>query len=176
MNFFLTCVIGVNGHLVSNYISSNFATYFQHFLDEEKCSGSDALFSTYRQLFSDLVDGPIDITFSGTTAVSCFINKNLILTANAGDSRAIVGTKLTETTWVARQLSVDHKPSLEKEAIRILSNGGRIEPYILEDGELCGPERVWLQDEDIPGLAMSRSIGDLVAVSVGVTWEPGKLK
>ena len=35
-----------------------------------------------------------------------------------------------------------------------------------------GPSRVWLLNEDIPGLAMSRSIGDLVAVSAGVTCEP----
>ena len=36
-----------------------------------------------------------------------------------------------------------------------------------------GPQRVWLRDEDLPGLAMTRSIGDLVAESVGVTWKPG---
>jgi len=33
---------------------------------------------------------------------------------------------------------------------------------------------VWLIDEDIPGLAMSRSFGDQVAASVGVICEPGK--
>jgi len=32
--------------------------------------------------------------------------------------------------------------------------------------------RVWLKKENIPGLAMSRSIGDNVATSIGVTWEP----
>ena len=35
-----------------------------------------------------------------------------------------------------------------------------------------GPARVWLKDQQIPGLAMSRSIGDLVASSVGVIPEP----
>lgn len=35
-----------------------------------------------------------------------------------------------------------------------------------------GPLRVWVQDEDVPGLAMSRSIGDKVAQSVGVTPDP----
>ena len=38
-----------------------------------------------------------------------------------------------------------------------------------------GPARVWLQDIQVPGLAMSRSIGDYVAQSVGVIPEPGKL-
>lgn len=35
-----------------------------------------------------------------------------------------------------------------------------------------GPQRVWLMHEDVPGLAMSRSLGDYVAQSVGVTPEP----
>lgn len=29
-----------------------------------------------------------------------------------------------------------------------------------------------MRRENIPGLAMSRSIGDDVATSIGVTWEP----
>lgn len=35
-----------------------------------------------------------------------------------------------------------------------------------------GPARVWLKNQDIPGLAMSRSIGDSVAGSVGVIADP----
>jgi hypothetical protein len=34
---------------------------------------------------------------------------------------------------------------------------------------------VWLKNKNYPGLAMSRSIGDLVAASIGVTCDPGKL-
>lgn len=36
-----------------------------------------------------------------------------------------------------------------------------------------GPERVWLRNIDVPGLAMSRSFGDQIAASVGVTVIPG---
>ena len=35
-----------------------------------------------------------------------------------------------------------------------------------------GPHRVWMKDENIPGLAMSRSFGDTVAHQVGVISEP----
>ena len=35
-----------------------------------------------------------------------------------------------------------------------------------------GPKRVWLKSKQVPGLAMTRSIGDMAAVSVGVTAEP----
>ena len=32
--------------------------------------------------------------------------------------------------------------------------------------------RVWLKEQDAPGLAMSRSLGDLVAHSIGVSTSP----
>ena len=35
-----------------------------------------------------------------------------------------------------------------------------------------GPMRVWVQEDEVPGLAMSRSIGDKVAQSVGVIPTP----
>ena len=49
---------------------------------------------------------------------------------------------------------------------------GRVEPFKDEDGNYIGPKRVWLKDENAPGLAMSRSFGDVVAHSVGVISEP----
>jgi hypothetical protein len=42
-----------------------------------------------------------------------------------------------------------------------------------ENYEYIGPPRVWLKNEEIPGLAMSRSFGDQVAASVGILAEPG---
>jgi len=38
--------------------------------------------------------------------------------------------------------------------------------------QFFGPKRVWLKTKQAPGLAMTRSLGDLVAKSVGVTYEP----
>lgn len=52
--------------------------------------------------------------------------------------------------------------------------GGRIESYKGRFGENVGPARVWLKKESYPGLAMSRSIGDACAHSVGVIAEPGR--
>ena len=51
---------------------------------------------------------------------------------------------------------------------------GRIESYKGRYGENVGPARVWLKKEQYPGLAMSRSIGDACAHSVGVSALPGK--
>lgn len=35
-----------------------------------------------------------------------------------------------------------------------------------------GPYRVWIKEQNIPGLAMTRSFGDYVASTVGVIDEP----
>ena len=51
---------------------------------------------------------------------------------------------------------------------------GRIDSFRDHDKNPVGPLRVWLKDEDIPGLAMTRSFGDEVASRVGVIAEPGK--
>jgi serine/threonine protein phosphatase PrpC len=40
------------------------------------------------------------------------------------------------------------------------------------NGEPMGPLRVWLKNEDAPGLAMTRSMGDGVGQRVGVSPEP----
>ena len=45
-----------------------------------------------------------------------------------------------------------------------------------EYGEVIGPYRVWAKGGDYPGLAMSRSIGDLKGKKIGVIPDPGILE
>ena len=73
---------------------------------------------------------------------------------------------------ISEALTRDHKPDDKLEAERILKNNGRIETYKDVYNNSLGPLRVWLKTEDIPGLAMTRSFGDQVAASVGVSCEP----
>jgi serine/threonine protein phosphatase PrpC len=91
--------------------------------------------------------------------------------ANLGDSRALLARKMHDT-WHAVALSRDHKPNDPPEHDRIISCGGRIEPFRDQLGNHIGPMRVWTRHENVPGLAMSRSMGDLVAASVGVSQDP----
>lgn len=114
----------------------------------------------------------IDTNFSGSTCVTIILKKRKIFSANAGDSRAVLGRILNDGKWVGIDLSRDHKPNDPEESERILKKGGRIESYKDEKGGPLGPPRVWLKKEDIPGLAMSRSFGDEVAASVGTISEP----
>lgn len=62
-----------------------------------------------------------------------------------------------------KALSNDHKPELPEEKKRIEKKGGRVEPLYDDYNNPYGPYRVWLKKDDLPGLAMSRSIGDEVA-------------
>ena len=40
------------------------------------------------------------------------------------------------------------------------------------DGEFVGRQRVWLKDEEVPGLAITRSFGDRVNATLGVISKP----
>ena len=65
-------------------------------------------------------------------------------------------------------MSRDHKPNMVGESERIISMNGRVDYYKDMDGKKVGPTRVYARDEDGPGLAMSRSLGDTVAEKLGV--------
>lgn len=66
---------------------------------------------------------------SGSTCNVILIKNKKIYCANVGDSRAILikrhKIKNNERNFV-KELSVDHKPSLNSEQIRILDAGGRV--------------------------------------------------
>jgi serine/threonine protein phosphatase PrpC len=54
------------------------------------------------------------------------------------------------------------------ESERILSMNGRIDYFKDHEGKKMGPARVYSKDDDGPGLAMSRSLGDTIAERLGV--------
>ncbi|KAG7389276.1 hypothetical protein PHYPSEUDO_010834 [Phytophthora pseudosyringae] len=122
-----------------------------------------------------LRDPSIDTEFSGTTAVVSVVRENLVVVGNVGDSRITRGfVKLNPSGPEAlgcQELSIDHKPDRPDEKARIISSGGRVFAVEYDDG-IDGPPRVWLGHMDVPGLAMSRSLGDAVAHTAGVLSEP----
>ncbi len=170
---------GLYGHLVSSYLISTLPQYLNTTLIKDSLTPSSPLSSltqTITQSFikidNDLTTtSQIDTTFSGSTCVTTIISPSRIICANTGDSRAVLG-KYQNGLWISENLSRDHKPNEEDEMKRILSNGGRIQPYKDENNNPIGPERVWVLDDDVPGLAMSRSFGDEVAHDVGVISNP----
>ncbi|KAJ8636354.1 hypothetical protein MRB53_010621 [Persea americana] len=109
-----------------------------------------------------------DSFYSGTTALTVVKQGELIVIANVGDSRAVLGTSLDDGSLVPVQLTVDFKPSLPQEAERIRQCKGRV--FCLHDEP--GVHRVWLPDGETPGLAMSRSFGDYCVKDFGLISVP----
>ncbi len=105
---------------------------------------------------------------SGTCVIAVLINENHCFIINLGDSRAVIGSKQTNQK-IAYQMSIDHKASREDEKNRIESNNGVVSS---EKAGVGGPARVYSKSEDGPGLAVSRSLGDLFGHTVGVSEEP----
>lgn len=119
-------------------------------------------------------------SLSGTTAVICIVRQERLVVLNVGDSRCLWLGSLTcsailavkdGNSFKAEELTRDHTPSLPEEKKRILAAGGRVFALHYEDGTK-GPERVWIKGRNLPGLAMTRSLCDVVAHSVGVSSMP----
>lgn len=128
-------------------------------------------FTNCNPRFTFFADASIDTDFSGTTSVLATIRGKKLTCANVGDSRIIVGRLDKSGKMKAVEVSDDHKPDRPDEQKRIEAKGGRVFAVEYEDG-VDGPPRVWLGNMDIPGLAMARSLGDVVAHSAGVISTP----
>ncbi len=125
------------------------------------------------QLSNDgLKSASFDVFHSGSTAVTVMVLGKTLMCANVGDSRAVLGSFRFPKGWTATPLSRDHKPTETDERRRILSYKGVVERCRDVLGAPIGPARVWNRTRTGPGLAMSRSMGDRAATSVGVTCEP----
>lgn len=115
--------------------------------------------------------GGVDIEYSGSTAVACVLRGRTLTTAWCGDSRAVLAREVGGR-MEAVSLTEDHKPDAPEELERIEEAGGRVAKMQDENGEEVGPHRVWLRYAWIPGLAMSRALGDALAHRVGVSAVP----
>lgn len=165
---------GLQGHLVSRYVKLKLVQYLEHYMIEYNNDPNiveKSYKNSIKQIEDQLENEGIDSMFSGTTVVSVLVLSNIIICANIGDSRAVLGKKVSNS-WKFEDLSKDHKPDLALEHERIENSGGRVMPYYSVTGLPVGPQRVWLKDANIPGLAMSRSLGDSIAASVGVCSDP----
>lgn len=136
----------------------------------------------------------------GRTAVVVYMDQKKVVVASVGDSRAVMAVlpsqeseekkgkkdrqveerklgRFRRTLRSSRlldsiQLTVDQKPNHHEEKQRIIKAGGRVIRLKDEYGSPIGPYRIWKQDGHLPGLAMSRSIGDEVAKELGVIATP----
>jgi len=118
-----------------------------------------------------------DVNESGTTCVLIIQIGTHLICANVGDSRAIIAFDEENDNDLnflrTLPLSIDYKPEIPEEKARILMAGGVVDKIKDNTGLGVGPYRVFAPGKDYPGLAMSRSIGDLIGKKLGVIAEPG---
>ena len=192
---------GKNGHLISTLVSnflSQYLTKKENYCntnnlndssDSDSSSSSkeiiinneslSSLFSSddfIKKIISELDmkanECNFDLQFSGTTCLLLFIFNNTLICSNIGDSICVLFNCSNEDRWTHETLSIIHKPDIDSEKERILSNGGVIHPYYDEFGIYEGPNRVYVKGKTYPGLSLTRSIGDLEGEKIGIISEP----
>ncbi|CAN7138745.1 hypothetical protein HID58_037354 [Brassica napus] len=137
--------------------------------DKLKLLWEEAFLKAFSAMDKELRSHPnVECFCSGSTAVTVIKQGSNLFMGNIGDSRAILGSKDSNDSMVATQLTVDLKPDLPREAERIKQCKGRV--FALEDE----PEvpRVWLPYDNAPGLAMARAFGDFCLKDYGVISVP----
>lgn len=161
---------GEHGHHVAQFVLDSLPHTLarqQHL--KEDCE--NGILTGVKECVNALAESKLNTAFSGTTCVFGVYNKKRLYVANIGDSRCVMA-RTHKKGAKAIELSEDQKPENPQEKARILAKGGRVEPLPGPADEDCGPPRVWLKEVDVPGLAMSRSIGDDVSQTVGVISVP----
>uniref|UniRef100_A0A1B6CBN9 PPM-type phosphatase domain-containing protein n=1 Tax=Clastoptera arizonana TaxID=38151 RepID=A0A1B6CBN9_9HEMI len=133
----------------------------------------EGFISTHLEMWDDLVNWPNNCglpSTAGTTATIAFIIKGKLYYGHVGDSALVLGyQKEDDPKWLAKLLTIDHKPSLRKERIRIESVGGKV----VEKGNVARvvwkrPHSIYrsgtpfqsTEVDEVPFLAVARSLGD----------------
>jgi len=130
--------------------------------------------SYFKDLFKSIqkkLSGTNDYELSGTCAICVLIVDNKMFAINVGDSRCVLGQRKGGEERkggekICLEMSIDQKPMRDDEKKRIQEKGGEVSEKI------PGAPRVFRKNDEVPGLAVARSIGDIVAHEVGVSCEP----
>ena len=181
---------GNDGHFVSRFFKDYFInkmnSYVQNLLYSNpyitaediyislKSNGYDYITNLFINADNEIkMQNSFDYYLSGTTCNLVFQFNNHLLDFNVGDSRSILVEDSGDLiTQIVHPLSIDHKPDLPEELQRIQESGGTVQKLRDFNGNELGPLRVFKIGCPYPGLAMSRSLGDLQAKECGVISNP----
>lgn len=166
---------GPNGHVASKVCSEIIVEFLEKAISslKEDDLSDDKIKELLTESYKD-AQGKTQTTeddqrfykYSGTTMVVVLIRRNTFYLANCGDSRAFLASQVGGKMAISL-VSKDHKPEDPEEKKRVETAGGKVVAYREEDGTFSGPQRVWNQAETEPGLATSRSLGDLLGHKLG---------
>ena len=182
---------GNYGHFVSQFCRDYFMNKMKEYAESimyitQSISAEDVYLNLKQNNYSYIVElfmnidnelsaqsDIFDCNMSGTTCNLIFQFNNHLVCFNVGDSRSILIEESSDNTnQIIRALSIDHKPDLPEELMRIKENGGMVDQIQDLYGNKLGPNRVFKEGCVYPGLAMSRSLGDFQAKECGVIPTP----
>lgn len=156
---------GVHGHTVSAHVRGIFEKASSNLAAAAEAGKlADALTSVFLQAHSSLRGMPSVAHQSGTTATVAIVDgeAGTITVAHVGDSTLMV-SRGPEVTFSTKDHKVDAAVAKE-----VAARGGDVRTLPGDDQTL----RVFSKGQAVPGLAMSRSLGDLEAQALGVSCTP----
>ncbi|XP_022892114.1 probable protein phosphatase 2C 65 [Olea europaea var. sylvestris] len=174
---------GPSGHKVARYIRDVLPVKISMLNNKSKAnaegkigndhpflsSWKDKIIKSFQEMDEELEgDASIESYCSGTTSVSILRQGEHLIISNLGDSRAVLCTRDEKDQLISEQLTVDLKPNLPREMERIKSCQGRVLAMDKEPNVY----RIWMPDEDCPGLAMARAFGDFCLKDFGLISTP----
>lgn len=161
-------------------------------LREDPAAALTAAFQAAQtQLEAAALRKELDAKHSGACSLVAYVREQTLWIANAGDCACVLATAQANTAtaagkkamqpgsrYVARKLSMEHKVDEPSEKARLEASGAWVRPAVFEaNGGLSCPARLYrCKGEDSrrfgPGLAISRALGDIDAVSCGLIFTP----
>ena len=168
---------GQHGHHCSNFIKNSLSAVAKIKLLKD-IPTADAVIEALSEAESAMLKANFDCALSGTTATVVMLQASRCILAWLGDSP---GYLITQSGAHSAEVSLDkmrvtelvsgHDFSNPIERDRIVAAGGRVMRWE-DEGDWLGPLRVFLPQAAMPGLNMSRSLGDATAHKIGVSSEP----
>lgn len=160
---------GPRGHVVSDYVKKHLMTRVVKIAEvSDGQQQADDIIKAFLNLHDSILTKPLlRAQGSGTTAtiaIHDYLSDTLSL-HHVGDSTAAILRTAPGSRLECAFLTRDHKPEVPEESARIIAHGGDVRSQ-------GGLYRVYKKRTAVPGLNLSRSLGDGEAHAVGVSAEP----
>ena len=185
---------GFNGNIISEYLKENLINKIGQHQQIKLLKNLEYIYSQFvkdnykiiREIFFELDnellnnEKLIDINLSGSTCILLIQIGDNIISANIGDSKAILVYEDMNVSNCADEynkyksikLSRDCTPYIETEKMRIIMNGGNVIQLKNSINQENGPLRIYLKGDNIPGLSITRSFGDRIGKKIGMISNP----
>ena len=185
---------GFNGNIISEYLKENLINKIGQHPQIKSLKNLEYIYSQFvkdnykiiREIFFELDnellnnEKLIDINLSGSTCILLIQIGDNIISANIGDSKAILVYEDINVSNCADEynkyksikLSRDCTPYIETEKMRIIMNGGNVIQLKNSINQENGPLRIYLKGDNIPGLSITRSFGDRIGKKIGMISNP----